>query len=432
MKIERDNLIEILKAVSGVIISFAIVSIPLFLYGCGGGGGAGEATVSPGVPSPSNTIKLYASKVVETAGNPLNLYATVSDGNGRPVEGATVRFAVTAGAGTLSSSSTKTDSRGVASVSIKTSSPSVTVITATADDASAVRTLYFVSSYNPQATLYLSADADGDNVYNEQGDFTVTADGRSQVKLKATFYNITGNPEAGRTVLFGADKNSISFSDTSAITDSYGNAYTTFTAKGSGTVVTVYAFEATTGAADIVSFTLKPITVSSVQVVADSNTVDVGNSVGITTCVFDTSGYPVPDDTYIRYTVNPADAGKIELFGYTTGGCHSTTFQAVKAGSAMITATASGKSGSVAITVTEPVKDLKIVPDTANTTIDTFFTFTVTGGRKPYSAVASSSNATVEWADASHVRVKSSVAETVTVTVIDDDGNTATATLTVQ
>lgn len=487
---------------------FLVFCIVALLYGCGGGG-AGGATVSPGVPSPSSTLTLHASKVVETAGNALSLYASVSDGNGKPVEGVTVAFKVTAGNGVLSLPSAKTDSRGVAVATIKSTEPSVTVVTAETPDASATKTLYFVSSPDPKATLYLNADADGDGIYNEQGDFTITADGRSQVRLKATFYNVAGIVEAGRTVIFGADKSVVSFSSTNAITDSSGNAYTTFTATGKDNVVTVYAFETTTGAADIVSFTLRPVVVGSVRVTPDASTIKVGESVGITTCVFDTTGYPVPDNTYIRYSLTPSDAGKIDLFGYTTGGCHNNTLKALKDSNVTITATSQGVSGSTTVSITEMLKvipesatvdtdtpytfnitggvkpykvslssatasikwlsdssfqvsdtiaevvqitvydsnsdtatatltvqtqtkDLKIIPDSATATVDTFFTFTVIGGKTPYQAAVSSSNATVEWVDSSHVRVKSSVAETVTLTVFDTNNNTATATLTVQ
>lgn len=409
---------------------FAILCVVAMLHGCGGG--AGSATISPGVPSPSNNITLHASRIVETAGNSLSLYASVYDGNGRPVEGATVNFAVTAGEAMLSSPSAKTDSRGIASVSIKTASPSVVVVKASTVDASAVRTLYFVSSYNPSATLTLSADSDGDGIYNEQGDFTLTADGRTRVFLKATFLNVAGEPEGGRTVIFGADKSDVSFSDTSVITDSSGNAYTTFTARSKGNVVTVYAYETVTGAADIISFTLNPVTVGSVEVRPDSNTVEAGKTVGVKTCVFDTSGYPMPDDTYIRYSLSPSDAGNIDLFGYTTQGCHNSTFQALKAGSVKITATASGKSGSATITITEPVKPLLIIPSSAVVAINTPYTFTVSGGVKPYTATVNSVNATLQWNDDSHFSVSSSVAETVTITVYDSEGKTATAQLTVQ
>lgn len=104
-------------------------------------------------------------------------------------------------------------------------------------------------------------------------------------------------------------------------------------------------------------------------------------------------------------------------------------------GNVTITTSSEGVSGSINITVVKPVSQLQVHPQTATTSVGTPFKFIITGGTAPYIVIVNTTSATVSPTiisqEGKEFSVTSSVAETVIITVIDDQGQTATATLNV-
>lgn len=422
-----------------LVILFGLL---LMLSSCGGGG-AGSADTSEGIGGVTTNLSLYADKMVTKTGNTITLQASLYDGNGKPLSGKDVYFDVLSGYAILSNSLAKTDSKGIANVDLNSTSINSTVVVIKAfsnnSQAQDSKTVYFVNTMAIQPSLYLVPDGDNDGIYGESSDYTIVADGKDTIELNAVYLDITEQPEAGRAIYFGSDSEEVYFSKNPAITDFEGSAYTTMTVSelSGKEMITVYAYDYKTGTADIISINVMPVTAGSLYLTSSLYSVEAGKNTNIKACVFSETGSPMPDVTIIRYYVYPYYMGSIEeLYGYTYDGCHSTVFTAGDiTGDVTITASSEGVSDSIAITVTKVPAQLQVTPSSATTPVGIPFTFVITGGTPPYIVTTDTSSATVSPSTVAQeggtFAVMGFVAETVTITVIDANSKTASATLNV-
>ncbi len=423
------------------LVSILIVISMVFLLSSCGGGSAGSADTSEGVGKLTSNLSLYADKMVTKTENIITFQAVLYDGNGNPLPDKDISFDIVSGTASLSSNLAKTDSRGIAYVNLSSTSADSNIVVVKASyglSAQDTKTVYFVDSVSLQASLYLIPDGDNDGVYGEISDYIVKS-GDSSTTLKAVYVNIAEQPEPGVTILFGSDSEHVSFSKNPAVTDHNGVAYTTMNITGISEkqIITIYGHNINNGVADIISINVMPVLADSISLTSSAYTVEARGTLDIVACVFSENGTPVPDGNIIRYSLSPYNSGNIEeTFGYTTNGCHKTTFTAGNInGEVSITASSGGVSDSIDIVITKPASQLQVYPQTATTSINTPISFVITGGTAPYTVIADTASATVTPSTVTReggtFTATSSVAETVTITIIDAYRQTATVTLNV-
>lgn len=462
-------------------ISLLLLSLS-FLYGCGGGaGGASEpGGNSPGV---AHTLQLFPEKNVAQTGSYVYLRAKLMDGNGNPIVGATVNFTNESIIGTLYAAGIEaasatitavTDGNGVASVRIRSTTPGFANVVAEHAGLRDMRSIYFTTNdtlngyvFNP-ISVYLEVDGDGDGVYNETEDFNINEyPGDDTVVVRATV-SALGALVAGVDVTFTADNPDATFPGGTDVdgdglgdykistTDSFGQAYATVKVIPSGITnavvvlniqaVTDYIFvpefDASFAGASMVSLFLQPVVIDFVDIYANPDVVEVGADSELTIGVRLNTGEPAPDGTSVQLTIDNPPCGSIDTpFVQTTDGNATATFTAPSAvpagGICTVTATAGGVSASVDIVIVEAATALALLPSTATITdpqVNDTFDFLIVGGTAPYTAL--SSNTSLVTVAVSGTTLTATVvgvpaADTdVTITVVDDVGNTATATLT--
>src|SRR6266700_387459 len=161
------------------------------------------------------------------------------------------------------------------------------------------------------------------------GSATVAA-GQS-VQLTATPKDANGTPLSGRTVTWASNNTSV------AIADVNGNV--TALAPGSATITATSEGQSGTAAITVTS-----VPVASVSVSPASATVLAGQTVQLSATPKDVNGNPLSGRT-ITWSSSNTPVATVSSSGLVTG---------VVAGSATITATSEGQSGTAAITVTPP------------------------------------------------------------------------------
>lgn len=423
-----------------IALNVAISAIlTLCLISCGGGGAAAPS-VSQGVGASATNLALFSDKVVTKSNNTILMQALLSDGNGNPIQGEKVFFNIVSGNGLLSAPSEKTDSRGIATSLVSAvAAQGIVVVQASHNSLQDTGIVYFIDAVTIQSSLFLSPDANGNGVFGETNDYSIVADGKSTIILKAVSYDIANNTVPGRSVLFGSDSQSVVFEKSTGITGQDGAAYTSFTVSPTVThkeIITVYATDLTSGATDIISVNIVPITAASIQAtVQGSSSIVIGASVNIETCVLSTTGAPMPDGTVIRYSGTPVAMGSVDqMFGTTVNGCSTTSFTANKTlGRVSIVASSDGLSNSLNLMVTKPPQALTVTPANGTALINTSMTLQVSGGTPPYTIISSSATAPVTPqtvnSDGGKFTIKDSIAEPVVATVQDSLGNYAMATI---
>lgn len=348
-----------------IILLFAL---SILTYGCGGGGGAGSADLPPGEnPGIPSVVQLLPSQYVAQTNAYITLNAKVMDGNGAPVSNIDVTF-TNSGVGTLSHTSARTDGKGLAQVTITSSTPGFSTILAQINTASGVvrdrKSIYFSTDLLiwPLPSLSLDVDGDNDGIFNEQNDFTVFEGvNDNQVLIRATVFDEFGQAVPSSTVSFGSDNAEVSFpAGTTANTDINGKAQVLvqvdpLVLRSYSTVINITA-EADNGAANMVSLFLNPVTISSITVTASPTQVVVNDTATIIASVSTSIGTPAPDGTVVNLSANCglfSPQGQINpTFPQTTDGMVSSTFTAPSTPTTCeIKATAGGKTGSVFITV---------------------------------------------------------------------------------
>lgn len=446
------------------LMIIALIALCLSAYNCGGGG-AGPSNVPAGensaVPS---VLQMQPVQYVAQTGSYIYLKAKVLDGNGMPVPNVHVTFkdvSTTLGFATLgkapakvigrpvaptaSTVTTSTDSLGVASTTlystttgfftIQASVESTTASGSTAAQLLTKKTVYY-SDYTltckdstgtyiygegcTQSTtggttttvtpyIELKVDGNNDGWYNGTGDqalFENNDPADNTVNVLATVYDGKGGYLKNTKVTFAADSTVVSFPNgTTATTDNNGHALvlakvtpTTITAEN--TVVNLTA-STTGGAVGLVSLYLSPVTIASVSIAATPTTVATNGTATVTATVKTSLGTAAPDGTSVSFTsvcgvASTVSTGTITPFAQTTAGAATATFKApstnnlsctVSASSGGVTASAIISVYTAAPEVTVKPDDLKILPATISVailTISQTFQFTITGGYTPY------------------------------------------------
>ncbi|MEW6001327.1 MAG: hypothetical protein AB1638_01555 [Nitrospirota bacterium] len=440
------------------------------LGGCGGGGGADPADVpsgeNPGTPS---VVRLLPDQFIAQTNSSITLHTKVLDGNGIPVSDISVTYTNLSATGILSSTTAKTNSNGLATVTIFSTTSGFATIQAEVNKGSSNvrdRKTVFFSAYDiAQLLPTLTLDVDGNNngIFDEPSDFILfenTDD--NTVLVRATVSNAAALI-GGSDVTFGADRpykvgsdpdaKCSDDSDTcdvifpagnSAVTNDFGQASVRITVVPSSitpisTTLNITAV-ADVGACNIVTLFLEPVTINTVSVFANPQTVDSGDTSSISANVTTTAGTPAPDGTTVNFRTT--GSGGITPFAQTANGIAEATYTAPTLDegapnqTATITASAGGKSGSVLVTVVappppppEPPAELNVTPPNATVPEGGAATFKITGGVAPYTVA--SSHPTITLINGSTPPITLSAATTFTVTNSHTCGADVTVVITV-
>ncbi|HWR90534.1 MAG TPA: hypothetical protein VN260_09750, partial [Dissulfurispiraceae bacterium] len=323
------------------LLSIIILAISFGLFGCGGGGG-GSTDVpkgeNPGIPT---IIQVQPTHFVAQTNSTLFVNAKVLDGNGIPIANTPVVFTnLSLTGGTPSTVRSVTDTEGVARTSITSSTPGFATIQAEIASGSGnvrdSKTVFFspFSRNFPGPTLRIDIDGDADGVFNEPNDFIIFENPSDrQILVRATVLDPFGQPIAGDLVRFGADSTEAVFPialGDSAATDANGQAnilmeFSPQALRPFAMTINIFAVGDFSGAANLVSVFVQPITVRSVVVSANPNPVESGQEVTISAVVTTSAGTFVPDGTAVNFS---STDGGIEPFAQTVNGVASVQYTA--------------------------------------------------------------------------------------------------------
>ncbi len=273
---------------------------------CEGKSGSAAVTVAAPPPAPVASVSVSPASASVSVGQTVQLAATPKDANGNPLTGRTVTWSSgNSGVATVSASGIVT---GV--------SPGAATITAASEGKSGTAAVT-VSSV-PVASVAVSPTSASVSV-------------GQTVQLAATPKDANGNPLTGRTVTWSSGNTAVATVSASGLV----------TGVSAGAATITAASEGQSGSAAI---TVTSVPVASVAVSPASASVQTGQAVQLTATPKDANGNPLSGRTIVWTSSNTA-AATVNTSGRVTG---------VAAGSATITATSEGKSGTAAITVTAP------------------------------------------------------------------------------
>jgi hypothetical protein len=386
-----------------IIILSVLLALSLFLFNCGGGAGSSSSPKGENKGEPS-VVQLLPSHFVAQTNSSITLHAKVLDGNGAPVNNIPVSITNLSPIGVLSALSAKTNTAGIASVTIKSTISGFATIQVEVNKGTGQvrdrKTVFFSSLSASQAMPSL------DLISNNYELFQTTND--NEAVVTATVFDGFGQRIIGMDVLFGSDSEEATFPlGSTVMTDTNGQASVLVrvipsTLRTLPTVINITAL-ADNGAFNIVSLTLSPVSIQKVDVFANPQSIDSGGTSTITAQVTTTAGTAAPDGTTVNFTTTN---GGIDPFSQTANGIAEAEFNAptLEAGatneSALITAAVSGQDDDVTVTIIapepEPVEPtaLAINPPTVSTVtgICSTFSFTISGGTPQYTTSSSDIN----------------------------------------
>ena len=437
-----------------------LLALAVLIAGCGGGAG-GSATpigVEHGLPS---IVRLMPIKQIAQTNSTIALTTKVLDGNGMPVPDVEVIYTNLTTLGVLSATKARTNGIGQATVTIFSSDVGFATIQAEVSVGTQLvrdRRMVFFSPFDlsfpapptVSPTLTLDVDSNNNGIFNESADFILLQGANNnQAIVRATVRDDAGALAVGETVLFSTDSIEASFPlGASATTGTTGEASVLLQVdptilRSSQTTLTVAA-AAANGAGNVVTFFLRPVTVSAVNVTANPSTVASAGTSTITASVTTSAGTAAPDGTAVNFT---ASSGGIAPFAQTTAGVVTTPWTApavTSNSSATITASSGGQSDNVTISITAPATALNILPGVRNVVSpasNQAVTFTISGGTAPYTTITSDPTrvnnggniAIGSWSGATvNATVMANACPgTVTLTVFDSAGASDTATVTI-
>ena len=268
-----------------------------------GKSGTSAVTVTT-VPVASVTVSPSPASVQQ--GATVQLTATPKDANGNPLSGRVVTW-----------SSNNTAVARVNSSGLVTGVAAGTAtITATSEGKSGTSTLTVTAV--PVASVTVSPSP-------------ATVQQGSTVQLTATPKDANGNPLSGRVVTWS--------SNNTAVARVNGSGLVTGVAAGTATITATS--EGQSGTSDV---TVTPAPVASVAVTPSPASVQVGQTLQLTATPKDANGNPL-SGRVITWASNNTAVATVSGSGLVSG---------VTAGSATITATSEGKSGTSGVTVTTP------------------------------------------------------------------------------
>ena len=270
-------------------------------------GTTGNATVTvAGCPTPVAAVTVSPAAPTVQVGQTVQLAATPKDANGNPLSGRVV---------TWSSNNTAVatvDGNGLVTGVTAGSA----IVTATSEGQSGTASVT-VSSI-PVAAVTVSPSP----ASVQQG---------ATVQLTATPKDANGNPLSGRVVTWS--------SNNTAVARVNGSGLVTGVAAGTATITATS--EGQSGTSDV---TVTPAPVASVAVTPSPASVQAGQTLQLTATPKDANGNPL-SGRVITWASNNTAVATVSGSGLVSG---------VTAGSATITATSEGKSGTSGVTVTTP------------------------------------------------------------------------------
>src|SRR5439155_1412376 len=263
-------------------------------------GKSATAAITVTIPVASLTVSPTAATIV--VGGTQQLTATPLDANGNPLSGRTITWS--------------SDAPSVATVNANGLVAAVAVgsanITATSEEKSAGAAI----TVNPVPVASVSVSPATASMYA----------GATQ-QLTATLLDANGNPLSGRTITWSTDAPGVATVNGSGLV----------TAEAAGTASITAASEGKSGSAAITVI----VPVASVSLSPTSATILVGGTQQLTATPLDANGNPLSGRAII-WSTDAASVATVNASGLVT---------AAGVGSASITATSEGKSGSSAITV---------------------------------------------------------------------------------
>src|SRR5438094_582144 len=266
-------------------------------------GKSGTSTITV-PPVPVASVEVTPATASVQAGQTVQLTATPRDANGAPLSGRTV---------TWSSSTT-----AVATVSngglVSGVTPGSATITATSEGKSGTSSVTVTNV--PVATVEVTPPS-------------ASVPAGQTVQLTATPKDVGGTPLSGRTVTWASSNKAVATVSNSGLVSGVTPGSATITATSEGKNGTS-------------SVTVTNVPVASVDVTPPSASVQAGQTVQLTATPRDAGGNPLSGRTVTWSSSNTAVAA-VSNSGLVSG---------VTPGSATITATSEGKSGTAAITVT--------------------------------------------------------------------------------
>ncbi len=401
-----------------------LFSISCLLINCGGGSGGSSSPSGekPGVPE---KVQVLPSHYIAQTNSAIIIRAKILNGNGGPVKNLPVTFTNISPIGTLlnmkdapigNRTVIKTNDNGMATLKVRSTTTGFVTIQAEVNKGVGIvrdrKTVFFSSSLALSPFMYLDADGDGDQIYNEPDDYTLFQNNNAndnQVLFRATVFDKFGQRVFGSTVLFGADfpykvgtettcsdgttSCSVTFPNgNSATTNSSGEAFVLVqvdpTLHNITTVLNITAV-ADNGAANVYSLFLEPITISSVTVTANPSVVAPDGTSTISAAVMLNTGGQPPDGTAVGFV---ADCGTVDPFGLTTSGLATAKFTAPSVVPSppvcRVTATVAGQSGFADITISAA---LTVLPSTQsiNGLTGGTVSYVISGGVAPYTVTSS-------------------------------------------
>jgi len=433
----------------------ALIALSLGSFSCGGGGAGGPNVPpgeNPGVPS---VVQLLPSTFIAQTNSFITLNTKVLDGNGIPVANIPVIYTNLSSIGTLSATSANTNSLGIATVTLFSTTPGFATILAQVNiGVGQVRdrkSVYFSTRDVLTVTMRLDVDSVPGNGnpstfvgYNETSDFRLFESATDDTaEVLATVYDAGGVAVAWESVTWSSSHTEATFTRTETTTNVNGQAVavvkvTPASIRNTETHVNISAY-AGNGAANMVTLFLQPVVIDATtsSITAQPSVVNTGGTSTITVMVRLNTGAYAPDGTTVNFTTT---CGTVTPFAQTTSGRATATYTAPSTpGTCTVTATAGGVTiGSVTITVTTA---LTVQPSAV--TVDgaapaDIITFTIYGGIPGYTIATSNpaiilSTTTVATSGGTFTATvpAATAAGSVTITVRDSAGTTATATITI-
>ena len=426
------------------IVFLALISIFLLSFiGCGGGAGSSSEPrgEKPDVPF---FIELRPSEYIAQTNSFIYIRARVLNGNGNPIDNIAVRFTNLSTVGNVSTTSSNTNNLGFAEVTLSSKISGFSTIQAETKAGESVvrdrRTVFFTAQNILAVRMNMDVDSvPGNGVFNERDDLNLfnpppTPD--DTVEILATVLDAGGVRAPGQSVTWSADHTEVVFLRADEVTNVFGEAKAIVkvvpeSLRDTDTNVNIMAF-AGNGAASMVTLFLEPVVVESITVSANPQTVNSGDTSTITANVITTAGTPVPDGTTVNFKITSGSGG-IDPFAQTTNGIATAEFTAPSTpNTCTVTASIGGVSGTANVLVTTALTVQPATQTISGVTSGTAI-FRIYGGISPYTVASSNTlfPATLSGKQFTVSVPAGSLATTVTYTVRDSAGMTATAILTI-
>src|SRR5213076_3051662 len=281
-------------------------------------GKSGTSSISV-TPVPVASVDVTPATASVQAGQTVQLTATPRDAGGNPLSGRTV---------TWSSSNT-----AVATVSnsglVSGVTPGTATITATSEGKSGTSSITVTPV--PVASVDVTPA-------------TASVQAGQTVQLTATPRDAGGNPLSGRTVTWSSSNTEVATVSNSGLVSGVTPGSATITATSEGKSGTS-------------SISVTNVPVATVDVTPPSASVQAGQTVQLTATPKDANGAPLSGRT-VTWSSSNTSVAAVSNSGLVSG---------VTPGSATITATSEGKSGTSSVTVTNvPVATVEVTPPSAS------------------------------------------------------------------